>query len=124
MMAWVAAVVRVIAHWICGFVMRSVSVENGSGGSSPGCISSAAQSMVRAVEPRRRAGLQPPERETDPLQRARKPRRRRFADAAGRNLPLADMDEAAQERACGQHHGASAIGAAVGQPHAGDAVAR
>ena len=27
--------------------MRSVSTENGSGGSSPGCISSAAQSMVR-----------------------------------------------------------------------------
>ncbi len=26
-------------HWICGVVMRSVITENGSGGSSPGCIS-------------------------------------------------------------------------------------
>ena len=47
MMAWVAAVVRVMAHWICGFSMASVSAENGSGGSSPGCISRRDQSMVR-----------------------------------------------------------------------------
>ena len=55
--------------------MRSVSIENGSGGSSPGCISSAAQSMVRAVEPRRRSGLQPAERKAEPLQRQRQARR-------------------------------------------------
>jgi hypothetical protein len=29
----------------------SVRNENGTGGSSPGCISSAAQSIVRAIEP-------------------------------------------------------------------------
>ena len=46
MISCVAAVVRVMPHWICGVVMRSVSVENGSGGSSPGCISTAAQSIV------------------------------------------------------------------------------
>ena len=46
MTSWVAALVRVIPHWICGVVMRSVSTENGSGGSSPGCISTADQSMV------------------------------------------------------------------------------
>ena len=34
------------------------------------------------------------------------------------------MDETAQERARGEHTSASAIGAAVGQPDAGDAVAR
>ena len=40
--------------WRC-----AVRVENGTGGSSPGpCISRLAQSMVAAVEPRRRAGLE------------------------------------------------------------------
>ena len=104
MTACVASVVRVMPHWICGLAMRSVSVENGSGGSSPGCISSAAQSMVRAIEPRRRAGLQPPERKADAFQRPGQAERRRLADPAGRRLPLADMDEAAQEGAGGQHH--------------------
>ncbi len=33
-------------HSICGVSIRAVSVENGSGGSSPGCISTAAQSIV------------------------------------------------------------------------------
>ena len=47
MMAWVSAVVRVMAQSICGRAMRSVSAENGSGGSSPGCISSFDQAMVR-----------------------------------------------------------------------------
>ena len=46
MIWWVASVVRVMPHWICGFSIRPVSTENGSGGSSPGCISTAAQSMV------------------------------------------------------------------------------
>ena len=46
-MRWVASVVRVMPHWTWRLSMRSVSTENGSGGSSPGCISSAAQSMVR-----------------------------------------------------------------------------
>jgi len=44
--SWVAGVVRVMPHWICGVVIRSVMTENGSGGSSPGCISTADQSMV------------------------------------------------------------------------------
>src|SRR5262245_61077423 len=47
MMRWVAALVRVMPHWTWGLSMRSVSIENGSGGSSPGCISTAVQSMVR-----------------------------------------------------------------------------
>ena len=46
----------------CGVAIRSVMKENGGGGSSPGCTSSPAQSIVRAVEPRRRAGLEPAER--------------------------------------------------------------
>ena len=69
----------------------------------------------RAVEPRRRAGLQPAEREAEPLERARKPDGGRLADPAGRRLLLADMDQAAQERAGGQHHGAAGKFAAVGQ---------
>ena len=45
-MSCVAGSVRVMPHWICGVSMRAVSIENGSGGSSPGCISTADQSMV------------------------------------------------------------------------------
>ena len=61
-----------------------------------------------AVEPRRRAGLQPAERKPKPLERRDKPSRRRLADPAGRRLLLADMDQAAQERAGGQNHRAGA----------------
>ena len=46
-MAWVSGVVAVIPQDTWRLVMRSVSQESGSGGSSPGCASSAAQSMVR-----------------------------------------------------------------------------
>ena len=108
-MSWVAAVVRVMPHSICGFAIRSVSIENGSGGSSPGCISSAGPVDGAAVEPRRRAGLEPAEREARARSSvARQPDRRRLADPAGRDLLLADMDQAAQEGAGGQHHGAGA----------------
>ena len=47
MIRCVSAVVRVIPHSICGTVILSVSVENGIGGSSAGCISSTDQSIVR-----------------------------------------------------------------------------
>ena len=47
MIACVAGVVPVMWQAICGVAMRSVSVEKGSGGSSPACASSAARSMVR-----------------------------------------------------------------------------
>ena len=50
-----------------------------------------------AVEPWRGAGLQPAEAEAQPLKGERKARRRRVADTARRDLPLPDMDEAAQE---------------------------
>ena len=38
MIACVAGVVRVMPHWAWALVIRCVSIENGSGGSSPGCI--------------------------------------------------------------------------------------
>ena len=54
MILCVSAVVRVIPHSICGTVICSVRVENGTGGSSAGCISSWSQSIVR---PSKRAGV-------------------------------------------------------------------
>ena len=80
-------------------MIRSVRVENGSGGSSPGCISSAAQSMVA---PSSRGGVpvfSRPSAKPEALQGAREADRRRLADPAGRDLLLADMDEAAQKGA-------------------------
>ena len=64
------------------------------------------QSMVRAVESRRRAGLEPAQREARAFRASRKTDGRRLADPAGRSLSLADVDQAAQERAGRQHHGA------------------
>ena len=53
-----------------------------------------------------------------------RPKRRRFADAAGGNLLFADMDEAAQKRPGGQNHGAARELAAVGEFDAADAPIR
>src|SRR5205085_11559244 len=61
-----------------------------------------------AVEPRRRPGLEPAEREAVPRQGFRQAERRRLADPPGWRLLLADMDQPAQEGAGGQHHGAAA----------------
>ncbi len=85
MISCVAAVVRVMPHSICGLSIRAVRNENGSGGSSPGCISSDAQSMV---VPSRRGGvpvLSRPSAKPSALQRLRRaPCAGRLADAAGR----------------------------------------
>ena len=95
--------------------MRVVSIENGSGGSSPGCISSAAQSIVR---PSSRGGVPVFKRPSAKPARSsvsERPIARRLADAAGRNFLFADMDEAAQKRAGGQNHRAGWIFAAIGE---------
>jgi hypothetical protein len=54
MIWWVSAVVKVMPQAICGVSIRSVRNENGTGSSSPGCISSRSQAMVA---PSRRAGV-------------------------------------------------------------------
>ena len=56
------------------------------------------------------------------FQRARKSHRRRFADAAGGNLLFADVNEAAQKGAGGQHHRAAGNFAAIGEFDAADAA--
>ena len=80
--------------------------------------------MVRAVEPRRRAGLQPPQRKAGALERGRQADRRRLADPARWPVLLAEMDQAAQEGAGGDDDGAGRKLAAVGQANAGDAAIR
>ena len=57
-----------------------------------------------AVEARRRAGLEPPQREAERLERRRQPERRRLPGPAGRPVPLAEMDQPAQEGAGGDDH--------------------
>ena len=59
-----------------------------------------------------------------PLERSRKPHRRRLADPAGRPVLLADMDQAAQEGPGGDDDGAGGQFTAVGQADAGDAAVR
>ncbi len=69
-----------------------------------------------AIEAGRGPGLQPPEREPDAGERRRQTQRRRLADAAGRNLPLADMDQPAKKCPRRQHQSAGAYLAAIGEP--------
>ena len=51
----------------------------------------------RAIEPRRRAGLQSSERKADPLEGSREPHRRSLPDPAGGPVLLAEMDKSPQE---------------------------
>ena len=108
MIACVAAVVRVMPHWICGFVDALGQRRERLRRLVAGLHLEAAQSMVR---PSSRGGVPVLSRPSAKPSRSsvpRKPKRRRLADPAGRDLPLADMDQAAQERAGGQHHRAGA----------------
>ena len=66
-----------------------------------------------SIEAGRGAGLEPAHAKTQPVQPFRQAKGRGFADAAGRDLALADMDEPAQEGAGGQHHGTRADRAPV-----------
>ena len=108
-----------IPHWICGVVIRSVITENGSGGSSPGCISTADQSIV---VPSRRGGvpvLSRPRVNPARSKEARKAHRRRLADPAGGPVLLAEMDQTAEKGAGGDDDGPCPKLAAVRQAQAG-----
>src|SRR3981189_3191332 len=117
MTSCVRGLVSVMWQTICGVVIRSVRNENGAGGAAPGGArgpppptalparrGGAVAGVDReprpvdrlAVEPRRRAGLQPAEREAAMPQRMRQAERGRLADSSGRDLLFADMDEAAE----------------------------
>ena len=77
-----------------------------------------------AIEPRRRAGLEPAERKAGAFERGRKAHRRRLADPAGRPVLFAEMDQPAQKGAGGDDDGAGGELAAIAQPNAGDAAVR
>ena len=124
MMAWVASVVVVTPQSICALSIRSVRNENGTGGSSPGCISRLGPVDRAPVEARRRAGLEAAEPQLERQQALGEAVGRRLAVAAGRGLLLAAMDQAAQERAGGEHHRAGADAPAIGRDDAGHRAVR
>ena len=83
-------------HWICAVVILSVITENGSGGSSPGCISADQSTVV----PSSRGGVPvfnrpspKPARSNDP-----EPERRRLTNAAGGPVLLPNVDQARKSR--------------------------
>ncbi len=78
----------------------------------------------RAIEPRRRAGLQSSERKADPFERGRKPHCRRLPDPSGRPVLLAEMDQASQEGPGGDDHGAGGQLTAIAQTNSGDPAIR
>ena len=122
-MAWPAALVRVMWQGTCAVVIAAVRAENGSGGSSPGWTSRPDQSIEA---PSSRGGvpvLRRREDEARGVQAAREVDRRRVADAAGRGALVAEMNDAAQERAGGDDDGAAGKGASVGELDAGDRAA-
>src|SRR6516225_6704890 len=60
-----------------------------------------------AIEPRRRAGLESPQRKPQPLERDGEADARPLPNAPSRDLLLADMNETTQERAGGENDGRS-----------------
>ena len=117
-----AGVVQVTWQGTWGVVIRSVRVEKGGGGSSPGWHSSPAQSMVR---PSRRGGVpvfRRPSGKPGAAERFGQAEGRSFTDAAGRDLLLAQVDQPAQERARGQDDGTGADRRAAGGDDAGNAA--
>ena len=71
-----------------------------------------------AVEPGRRAGLEPPELEAERAQAPREPFGRDVARAAAGGLDLAGMHQGLEERAGGQDDGAGAVLDAAPAAHA------
>ena len=69
----------------------------------------------RAVEPRRRAGLEPTEREAGRVETSSERNRGGIAEPPGRRPLVAEVNDAAKERAGGQHDGAASDRAAVRQ---------
>ncbi len=102
-----APFVCVMPQAICRVVIRSVRNENGTGGSSP-CLHLEARPSRWCG---RRAApacpvLRRPMRDPSAVKPLRQGNGGRLADPARRDLRLAHVDQAAQERAGGQHHGA------------------
>ena len=69
------------------------------------------------VEPGRRASLEPPERQSERIEPRGERGSWRLAHAPGGDRPLAHVDDAAQERAGGEHNGTGGKLAPVRQPH-------
>ena len=122
MMAWVASLVAVTPQAIWRLAIRSVRNENGTGSSSPACISQAGPVDRAAVQPRRRTGLEAAETQAQRHEPIRQPQRRRLADPSGRDLALAHVDQAAQEGAGGDDDRARLDSLAAGRHDAGDAA--
>ena len=78
------------------------------------------QANGAAVEAGRGAGLEPAHGEAERVEPRREPKGRGLANASGRDLALADMDEAAQEGAGGEDHGAGREAPPVAGDDAGD----
>ena len=73
-----------------------------------------------AIQTRRRACLQTTEADSEPRQRGRETPGRFLADPAAGAPHIADMDQAVQKRAGGDHHRAGRQPAAVLEQHGGD----
>ena len=109
MIACVAGVVRVMWQAICGVVIRVGQERERHRRIVAGLHLERGPSRSSAVEPRRGAGLEPAHAQA----RGRRAGRTGRSQGASPTRPagilrLADMDQAAQERAGGQHHRAGA----------------
>ena len=116
--------VYVMWQSVWGTRMRVVSVENGSGGSSPGCASSDVQSTVR---PSMRGGVpvfRRPRRNPNALRAQDRPRERRLSDPPGGNCPASDVDQPVEKRSRSQNHARSVHRRPVGEDDPGNGRAR
>ena len=114
MMAWVASLVWVMWQATCGVVIVVGQEGEGSGRVVAVLHLEAVPVDGAAVEPGRGAGLEPAHAQAQAVEPGGEAKGWGLVDAAGRDLALADMNEAAQEGAGGEHDGAGRKVAAVG----------
>ncbi len=114
MMAWVAGVVWVMWQATCGVAIVSREEREGLGRIVAALHLEAAPIDGAAVEAGRRPGLEPAHAKAEPVEARRQPEGRGLADAPGRDLALADMDQPVEEGAGGEHDGAGGEAAPVG----------
>ena len=114
-MRWVSSVVRVMWQGSCGAVI-AVGQRGEEFGLGIAVLDLEPLPVDRrAVEARRRPGLEPREGEPGRVETARKRHRGLIAEAPGRRALVAEMDHSAKERAGGQDDRAAADCAAVGE---------
>ena len=114
-MACVARVVCVMWQTTCGVVIALGEEREGLGRVVAALHLEAVPVDGAAIEAGRGPGLEPAHAQPEPVETGREAKGRGLADAPGRDLALADMDQPVEEGAGGEHDSAGGEAPAIGR---------